>query len=99
MNRAFFSFLPVTNVRYENGRSGYPDLNFVLNCGSVFWFIVLYFIGFIFLKSTLFIFRSVKDTKIMSKLNNFFVYGFLISLLVEGYLELLFSSLIHIKGK
>ena len=98
MNPALFSFFTPENVRIENERSGYGDQNYVLNGGSVFWFFWLYFLGFIVFKIVLKLFKKLKETKIEKKLTSFFVYSFLIRLLIEGYLELLFAALIQVKA-
>ena len=98
MNSRFFTFLKPKNVRFENKRSGYADHNYILNSGSTYWFIIFYFIGFIIFKL---VFRALKrlgTTRLGQKVSGFFFYGFMIRLLIEGYLELLISALIQVKA-
>lgn len=95
MNPAFFSFFESAgSLTYQQERSGYGDRNFILNCGSVFWFFVIYFGVLIVYSLALKLFKINIENKWVKKLDLFLKYNFLVALVVEGFIELLFSAVI-----
>lgn len=81
-------------VRRENERAGYGDANFISNSGSVYWFIVMYVIGFFLIGIALKISSKIGKNRVIKFFTGILFYNFLIGLLIEGYLELVFGSLI-----
>lgn len=92
LNGFLFTFTDPGYVRPEQSRSGYGDNNYVLNSGSVFWFLVAYITSFITVKLILRFSKKAHEKKIFEKLKAFLFYGFFIGLVVKGYLEFAFSA-------
>lgn len=98
INNFLFSFFPSeANFNYQLDRTGYGGRNFIQNCGSVFWFIVLYLFGFFFFELGVRVFNlREEEKKWVKNASSFFKYNFLLSLFVEGFLELVISALVQI---
>ena len=96
MNPFFFSFFEWDGaLTYKQERSGYGDRNFILNCGSVFWFFVIYFALLLPYFSVVKIFKvDVTKRSWLLKIDRALRYNFLITLVIEGFIELLFSAVI-----
>ena len=78
---------------------GYETHNSLLNLGSVTLFFCLYLIALIILAILKMVEHFTgKGTSIVKGLKKKLVYGFLISLLMEPYIELLISSYLNIKA-
>lgn len=58
----------------------------------------MYIIGFFFIGILINLSKKLGKTRLMRSLSGFLYYSFLINLLIEGYLELAFGSLIQING-
>lgn len=96
INPFFFNFFEEGTILRERERSGYGDTNFVLNSGSVYWFIVMYAIG-VALIAPIFLFtKKLKERKFFAKMGGFLLFSFIISTLIEGYIEFLMGSLIQL---
>lgn len=98
INHFFFNFADSGYVRPEQARTSYGENNFVLNSGSVFWFLVTYLVIFACLKFTLLVLPSFGTTRILKKLKEWLFYGFFIGLVVEGYIEFVFSTLFQVRS-
>jgi len=98
INPFFFEFFPEADTTLEQIRSGYGDNNYILNSGSVYWFVVLYTIGVIAIGPVFLISRKLREKKFSKKISGFLFYNFLISLLLEGYLEFAFGTLIQVNS-
>lgn len=61
LNNFLFRFNDNGYVRTEQDRSGYGGNNFVLNSGSVFWFLMAYIASFIMIKLVLKLFKSTRE--------------------------------------
>lgn len=95
MNPYIFTFFSSeSNFSYQLSRAGYEGYNFIINCGSVFWFIVFYLIGLFFFELLKKAFNIKDDKKWVKNVSSFLKYNFLISLYVEGFIELLISAIV-----
>ena len=78
---------------------GYETHNSLLNLGTISIFILLYFLALIFLLILkMIILKTGKGNSIYSSIKKRLIFGLLISLLIEPYIELLISAYLNIKA-
>ena len=98
LNPAFFNFDNPEPISEKFSEVGYDTSNFILNAGSVFWFIIMWVLLALAIKAIAKCFRS--KPKIMAfseKVHRVVFFTLIIRIGLESYLELLISALINIK--
>lgn len=98
VNNLVFTFDPdVQPLRPNYEDAGFEVINFIQNSQSVFWFMVLYIFGLILSVGLIFRIKAKCLEKIQKWLRELLVFGFLIRLGIEGYLDFMVASLIQVK--
>ena len=99
MNPALFTFFGYEGaLTYQQERAGYSNRNFIMNCGSVFWFFLFYFAILAIYLLTIKLFKVNRERKWIKKIDGLLRYNLLLALVVEGFIELLFSAVIQVQS-
>ena len=79
-------------MRFEE--CDYKTRNFILNIGSVFWFVVIWVLLVLFVK-LLKLIKNKTIEKLTQKLEDFIFYTLLVRIVLESYLEIMISAFLN----